>query len=76
MAEKDYVEYFLPPEGRGPHSRDPRNVIINGKKYSVPRGQKVKVPAVVAEVLDQSAAQDAYAAEIDMKMQQEQVTKL
>lgn len=51
----------------------PQNVIINGVKYSVPRGVPLRIPKVVAEVLDQSIAQDAYANGIDQKMQKTQV---
>lgn len=73
MAEKnitktDYVE-IGPLFFDGEKYKNPVSVIINGVKYSVPRGKKVKVPAVVAEVLEQSAAQDAYAAAIDKEMQ-------
>jgi hypothetical protein len=70
--KKDYVT-IGPLFYDGKRYKDPVNVIINGVKYSVPRGKKVEVPSVVAEVLQQSAEQDAYAAEINAKMQQEQV---
>lgn len=56
--------------------KDPVNVIVNGVKYSVPRGKKVRVPKIVAEVLDQSAKQDAYAAEINRKMQMQQIMEM
>ena len=49
----------------GERYKDPIAVIINGKKYSVPRGKVVSVPAVVAQVLQQSAEQDAYARAAD-----------
>ena len=49
--------------------------IINGKKYSVPIGKTVKVPAVVAEVLDQSNQQARYADQIDREMQKTQITE-
>lgn len=71
----DYVE-IGPLFYDGEKYKNPVPVIINGVKYSVPRGQKVKVPAVVAEVLQQSAQQDAYAAAIDKKMQEMQVTEM
>lgn len=56
--------------------KDPVSVIINGVKYSVPRGKPLKLPKVVAEVLDQSMAQDAYASQVDAKMQTEQVVQM
>lgn len=37
-------------------------VIVNGKVYQVKRGEKVKVPKAVAEVLDNAAAQRNFAA--------------
>ncbi len=58
----------------GERYKDPIAVIINGKKYSVPRGKVVSVPAVVAEVLNQSAEQDAYARRVDMQAQQPIIT--
>lgn len=51
----------------------PLNVTINGVKYSVPRGVPLRIPKVVAEVIDQSLAQDAYAEGIDRQMQKTQV---
>ncbi len=52
------------------------NVIINGVKYSVPRGKKVAVPDEVANVIERSQAQDAYAQEVDAEMQKEQVQSM
>jgi hypothetical protein len=51
----------------------PLNVTINGVKYSVPRGVPLRLPKVVAEVIDQSIAQDAYAHAVDVQMQKPQV---
>lgn len=68
-----YVNYEIPWE-RG--QKTPcKNVIINGKKYSIPIGQKVRIPKVVAEVLEQSKAQDRYAEQVDKQMQKTQVTE-
>lgn len=53
----------------GERYKDPLSVTVNGKKYSVPRGKVVSVPAVVAEVIQQSAEQDAYARNVDLKAQ-------
>lgn len=53
----------------GEKYKDPINVIVNGVKYSVPRGKVVSVPKVVAEVLQQSMEQDAYARELDKQLQ-------
>lgn len=58
----------------GEKYKNPLNVTINGVKYSVPRGVPLRLPKVVAEVIDQSIAQDAYAAELDRQMQSPQVT--
>ena len=51
----------------------PLNVTINGVKYSVPRGVPLRLPKVVAEVIDQSIAQDDYARAVDVQMQKPQV---
>lgn len=59
----------------GDRYKDPLNVIINGKKYSVPRGVPLRLPRTVAEVIDQSMAQDAYANELNVQMQKTQVTE-
>ena len=54
----------------------PLNVIVNGVKYSVPRGIPLHIPKIVAEVIDQSLMQDSYAHELDAKMQKKpQVTE-
>ncbi len=58
----------------GERYKDPISVIINGKKYSIPRGKVVSVPSIVAEVLEQSAAQDAYARAIDLEAQKTKTT--
>lgn len=39
----------------------PVKVGVNGKMYLIPRGQKVKVPRVVAEILEQSDYQNQMA---------------
>lgn len=75
-TEKDdgYVDH-APLFRDGQRYKDPLNVIINGVKYSVPRGVPLRLPKVVAEVIDQSLAQDAYAHELDQQLQkQPQVT--
>lgn len=70
IQEDGYVDYYIHWE-RG--NKTPcKNVIINGKKYSIPIGQHVKVPAVVAEVLDQSMEQQRHAEEVDRAMQKVQ----
>ena len=79
MAKKNEVTI---PEGYVEHAplfkdgdkyKFPLNVTINGVKYSVPRGVPLVLPAVVAEVIDQSIAQDAYAQMVDTEMQKSQV---
>lgn len=57
----------------GERYKFPLNVTINGVKYSVPRGVPLRLPRVVAEVIDQSIAQDAYAHAVDVQMQKTQV---
>jgi hypothetical protein len=57
----------------GDRYKFPLNVTVNGVKYSVPRGVPLVLPAVVAEVIDQSRAQDAYAQRVDLDMQKTQV---
>ena len=75
-AENPDVEYVdhAPLFRDGEKYKNPLNVTINGVKYSVPRGVPLRLPKVVAEVIDQSIAQDAYAAEVDRNMQKAQVT--
>ena len=74
VAEDDgYVDH-APLFRDGERYKNPLNVTINGVKYSVPRGVPLRLPKVVAEVIDQSIAQDAYAAELDRQMQSPQVT--
>ncbi len=59
----------------GDRYKYPLNVTINGVKYSVPRGVPLRLPKVVAEVIDQSREQDAYAQRIDKQMQKPQVVE-
>lgn len=67
-----YVMYEIPWDR---NNKTPcKNVIINGYKYSVPIGKPVAVPKAVAEVLDQSMAQDRYAANVNREMQKPQIT--
>ena len=73
--EDDYVDH-APLFRDGEKYKNPLNVTINGVKYSVPRGVPLRLPKAVAEVIDQSIAQDAYAAELDRKMQEAHVFKL
>lgn len=72
--DDDYVDH-IPLFRDGDRYKDPLNVIINGKKYSVPRGVPLRLPRTVAEVIDQSIAQDAYANELNKQMQKTQVTE-
>jgi hypothetical protein len=72
--DDDYVDH-IPLFRDGDRYKDPLNVIINGKKYSVPRGVPLRLPRTVAEVIDQSIAQDAYANELNVQMQKTQVTE-
>ena len=74
VQDDDYVDH-IPLFRDGDRYKDPLNVIINGKKYSVPRGVPIRLPRTVAEVIDQSIAQDAYANELNVQMQKTQVTE-
>lgn len=68
-----YVDYMIPWE-RG--NKTPcKNVIINGKKYSVPIGQHVRIPSEVAYWLDKSIEQARYAEAYDRQQQKTQVTE-
>lgn len=73
VEDDGYVDH-APLFRDGERYKNPLNVTINGVKYSVPRGVPLRLPKVVAEVIDQSIAQDAYAAELDRQMQSPQVT--
>lgn len=42
--------------------KDDVTVIVNGTAYQIKRGEKVKVPKAVAEVLDNAKAQRKFAA--------------
>ena len=68
----EYVDH-APLFKDGERYKFPLNVTINGVKYSVPRGVPLRLPRVVAEVIDQSIAQDAYAHEVDTQMQKTQI---
>ena len=68
----EYVDH-APLFKDGDRYKFPLNVTINGVKYSVPRGVPLKLPKVVAEVIDQSLAQDAYAQAVDTEMQKTQI---
>jgi len=80
MAKKEvkkekegYVPIFLFKDDQ--RYKDPVvNVIINGVKYSVPRGKQVMVPKEVAIVLERSQEGDRRAQMIDEEMQKEQVS--
>lgn len=74
VRDEDYVDH-IPLFRDGDRYKDPLNVIINGKKYSVPRGVPLRLPRTVAEVIDQSIAQDSYANELNKEMQKTQVTE-
>lgn len=71
---EEYVDY--PPLFQdGDKYKFPLNVTINGVKYSVPRGIPLRLPKVVAEVIEQSKKQDAYARKVDEQMQKKQVVE-
>lgn len=71
---EEYVDY--PPLFQdGDKYKHPLNVTINGVKYSVPRGVPLRLPKVVAEVIEQSKNQDAYAQRVDKQMQKTQIVE-
>lgn len=73
VAKKDdYVEH-APLFKDGEKYKFPLNVTVNGVKYSVPRGVPLYIPRIVAEIIDQSIAQDSHARELDARMQKTQV---
>lgn len=75
VNDMPYTEVFLFKDND--RYKDPcENVIINGKKYSIPRGKKVKVPYVVAQVLQQSQLQTDKARQMDEAAQREQVINM
>lgn len=71
---EEYVDH-APLFQDGDKYKFPLNVTINGVKYSVPRGVPIRLPKVVAEVIDQSMAQDAYAQRVDKQMQKTQIVE-
>ena len=46
-------------------------VAVNGERYQIKRGVEVEVPDYIAEVLENSAKQDACAAELIQKFESE-----
>lgn len=76
VEDDGYVE--IPPLFYdGDKYKDPLPIIINGKKWSIPRdGRSHRVPKPVAEVYWNSVNQDAYAAKIDREMQKAQIMSL
>lgn len=58
----EMIEYKLP---RVPGSRNADVFVrVNDHKYQIKRGVAVKIPRCVAEVLDNSQAQDEHTAEL------------
>ena len=73
VAKKDGYVAHAPLFKDGEKYKFPLNVTVNGVKYSVPRGVPLMIPRIVAEIIDQSIAQDSHARELDAKMQKTQV---
>ena len=73
VAEKDDYVAHAPLFKDGEKYKFPLNVTVNGVKYSVPRGVPLMIPRIVAEIIDQSIAQDSHARELDARMQKTQV---
>ena len=71
---EEYVDH-APLFQDGDKYKFPLNVTINGVKYSVPRGVPLRLPKIVAEVIDQSMEQDAYAQRVDKQMQKTQIVE-
>lgn len=72
VKDDGYVDH-APLFKDGEKYKFPLNVTVNGVKYSVPRGVPLRIPRIVAEIIDQSIAQDSHARELDAKMQKTQV---
>lgn len=73
VAKKDDYVAHAPLFKDGEKYKFPLNVTVNGVKYSVPRGVPLMIPRIVAEIIDQSIAQDSHARELDARMQKTQV---
>ena len=73
VAKKDDYVAHAPLFKDGEKYKFPLNVTVNGVKYSVPRGVPLRIPRIVAEIIDQSIAQDSHARELDARMQKTQV---
>lgn len=73
VAKKDDYVAHAPLFKDGEKYKFPLNVTVNGVKYSVPRGVPLMIPRIVADIIDQSIAQDSHARELDAKMQKTQV---
>jgi hypothetical protein len=74
VKDDGYVDH-APLFKDGEKYKFPLNVTVNGVKYSVPRGVPLRIPRIVAEIIDQSIAQDSHARELDARMQKTQVTE-
>ena len=74
VKDDGYVDH-APLFKDGEKYKFPLNVTVNGVKYSVPRGVQLRIPRIVAEIIDQSIAQDSHARELDARMQKTQVTE-
>lgn len=72
VKDDGYVDH-APLFKDGEKYKFPMNVTVNGVKYSVPRGVPLRIPRIVAEIIDQSIAQDSHARELDARMQKTQV---
>ena len=72
VKDDGYVDH-APLFKDGEKYKFPLNVTVNGVKYSVPRGVPLRIPRIVAEIIDQSIAQDSHAREFDARMQKTQV---
>ena len=72
VKDDGYVDH-APLFKDGEKYKFPLNVTVNGVKYSVPRGVPLMIPRIVAEIIDQSIAQDSHARELDARMQKTQV---
>lgn len=72
VKDDGYVDH-APLFKDGEKYKFPLNVTVNGVKYSVPRGVPLRIPRIVAEIIDQSIAQDSHARELDARMQKTQV---
>ncbi len=72
-AAKEETVRFIIPKGTSDRDKGDLFVAVNGKSYLVKRGVAVDMPRSVAEVLENSSAQLAYAEELQKKLENQEL---